>query len=77
MEAAITLSNKGSSQRNGRVRQPTSLVHINKLSMVERWRPEMTLLRIAVLLIAAVSLLMIGYVLLVKSSESIISGRRR
>ena len=37
----------------------------------------MTLLRVAVLLIAAVSLLMIGYVLLVKSSESVTSGRRR
>ena len=35
----------------------------------------MTLLRVAVLLIAAVSLLMIGYVLLVKSSESIIRRR--
>jgi len=44
--------------------------------MVVRRRPEMTLLRVAVLLIAAVSLLMIGYVLLVKSSESVI-GRRR
>jgi len=75
MEAAITLSNKGSSQRNGRVHQPTSLVHINELSIVERRRPEMTLLRVGVLLIAAVSLLMIGYVLLVKSSESIIRRR--
>jgi len=36
----------------------------------------MTVLRVAVLLIAAVSLLMIGYVLLVKSSQSVI-GRRR
>ena len=44
--------------------------------MVVRGRPEMTLLRVAVLLIAAVSLLMIGYVLLVKSSQSVI-GRRR
>jgi len=75
MEAAITLSNKGSSQRNGRVRQSTSLVHVNELSIVERRRPEMTLLRVGVLLIAAVSLLMIGYVLLVKSSESIIRRR--
>jgi len=44
--------------------------------MVVRRRPEMTVLRVAVLLIAAVSLLMIGYVLLVKSSDSVI-GRRR
>jgi hypothetical protein len=36
----------------------------------------MTLLRVAVLLIAAVSLLMIGYVLLVKSSDSVICRRR-
>jgi len=44
--------------------------------MFVRRRPEMTLLRVAILLIAAVSLLMIGYVLLVKSSDSVI-GRRR
>jgi hypothetical protein len=44
--------------------------------MVVRGRLEMTLLRVGVLLIAAVSLLMIGYVLLVKSSQSVI-GRRR
>ena len=34
------------------------------------------LFRVAVLLIAAVSLLMIGYVLLVKSGQSVISRRR-